>query len=103
MGASWQMNSQQRELASSVGARDQRKSASAGRHWRLTLYLLLVSLLLAATALLVFESRSAHFQSRELSRYAAGLTYQVEPAPANESFTQPTAPSTNARATPTCR
>lgn len=89
MGASWQMNSQQRELASSVGARAQRKSASAGRHWRLTLYLLLVSLLLAATALLVFESRSAHFQSRELSRYAASLTYKVEPGP-SERIIYPT-------------
>ncbi|MEQ1317438.1 hypothetical protein, partial [Salmonella enterica] len=51
--------------------------------------LLLVSLLLAATALLVFESRSAHFQSRELSRYAASLTYKVEPGP-SERIIYPT-------------
>src|SRR5690606_37065025 len=52
-------------------------------------YLLLVSLVLAATALVVFESRSAHFQSRELSRYAASLTYQVEPGP-SERIIYPT-------------
>ncbi|WP_390891731.1 transglycosylase domain-containing protein [Ectopseudomonas guguanensis] len=83
MGASWQMNPQQRHLAHAAGVQGQRKPTSTRRHWRLGLYLLLVLLLLAATALLVFESRSAHFQSRELSRYAASLTYRVEPGPSD--------------------
>lgn len=89
MGASWQVNPQQRDLASTAGTPHQRKPASAGHHWRLVLYLLLAMLVLAGTALLVFESRSAHFQSRELSRYAAGLTYQVEPGP-SERIVYPT-------------
>src|SRR5690606_37536590 len=89
MGAAWQMNQQQREQPSTAATQAQRKPASAGRHWRLTFYLLLVSLVLAATALVVFESRSAHFQSRELSRYAASLTYQVEPGP-SERIIYPT-------------
>lgn len=89
MGASWQVNPQQRDLASTAGTPHQRKPASVGHHWRLVLYLLLAMLVLAGTALLVFESRSAHFQSRELSRYAAGLTYQVEPGP-SERIVYPT-------------
>lgn len=87
MGASWQRNPQQPDLASSAGT--QGRTAAAGHHWRLTVYLLLVLLVLAATALLVFESRSAHFQSRELSRYAADLTYKVEPGP-SERIIYPT-------------
>jgi len=87
MGASWQRNPQQPDLASSAGT--QGRTAAAGHHWRLTVYLLLVLLVLVATALLVFESRSAHFQSRELSRYAADLTYKVEPGP-SERIIYPT-------------
>ena len=70
MGAAWQGKPRQHDLV-----------AKTGRYWRLTFYLVLAVLVLATTALLVFESRSAHLQSRELSRYAAGLTYQVEPGP----------------------
>ncbi|MDN5515815.1 MAG: transglycosylase domain-containing protein [Pseudomonas sp.] len=87
MGASWQRNPQQPDLASSAGT--QGRTAAAGHHWRLTVYLLLVLLVLVDTALLVFESRSAHFQSRELSRYAADLTYKVEPGP-SERIIYPT-------------
>ncbi|EZH78192.1 glycosyl transferase family 51 [Ectopseudomonas composti] len=87
MGASWQRNPQQPDLASSAGT--QGRTAAAGHHWRQTVYLLLVLLVLVATALLVFESRSAHFQSRELSRYAADLTYKVEPGP-SERIIYPT-------------
>ena len=90
MGASWQRNPQQPDLTSSASTPGRTKSATAARHhWRLTLYLLLVLLVLAVTALLVFESRSAHFQSRELSRYAANLTYKVEPGP-SERIIYPT-------------
>ena len=70
MGAAWQGKPRQHDLV-----------AKTGRYWRLTFYLVLAVLVLATTALLVFESRSAHLQSRELSRYAASLTYQVEPGP----------------------
>ncbi|UFQ98745.1 transglycosylase domain-containing protein [Pseudomonas wenzhouensis] len=70
MGAAWQGKPRQSDLV-----------AKTGRYWRLTFYLVLAVLVLATTALLVFESRSAHFQSRELSRYAASLSYQVEPGP----------------------
>ncbi|MGG2397497.1 transglycosylase domain-containing protein [Pseudomonas sp. SH1-B] len=83
MGASWQSNPQHDDLTGSAGTPGGRRSVAAGRHWRLTFYLLLVLLVLAATVLLVFESRSAHFQSRELSRYAATLDYQVEPGPSD--------------------
>ena len=86
MGASWRRNPQQPERAS---RRPTNSVTAAGHHWRLTLYLFLVLLILAATALLVFESRSAHFQSRELSRYAASLTYQVDPGP-SERIIYPT-------------
>lgn len=90
MGASWQRNPQQPDLTSSASTQGRTKSATAARHhWRLTLYLLLALLVLAVTALLVFESRSAHFQSRELSRYAADLTYKVEPGP-SERIIYPT-------------
>lgn len=73
MGAAWQGKPRQRDLV-----------AKTGRYWRLTFYLVLMVLVLATTALLVFESRSAHFQSRELSRYAASLSYQVEPGPSEQ-------------------
>lgn len=49
------------------------------RRWKYLIYLLLVSVLLAAAVMLVFELRSAHFQARELSRYAATLTYDLQP------------------------
>jgi membrane peptidoglycan carboxypeptidase len=81
MGALWQSDPEQRDLRSSVLPVAGAARGSKSRRWRLLLYLLLVALLLAAVALFVFELRSAHFQARELSRYAASLTYQVEPGP----------------------
>ncbi|MGP0172180.1 transglycosylase domain-containing protein [Pseudomonas sp. NCHU5208] len=51
------------------------------RHRRRLCYALLALLMLSPALLLVFELRSAHFQSRELSRYAATLTYQLAPGP----------------------
>lgn len=53
--------------------------ATSKRHWKRLLYLLLAGALLAGAMLLVFELRSAHFQARELSRYAATLTYALHP------------------------
>ena len=81
MGALWQSDPQHRELASNVLPAVDDKPAPRPRRWRLVLYLLLASAEAAATALLFFELRSAHFQARELSRYAATLTYRVEPGP----------------------
>ena len=70
------------------------------RRWKYLIYLLLVSVLLAAAVMLFFELRSAHFQARELSRYAATLTCSLARVP---PFTTPvTARSTSARVTPTC-
>ncbi|SFW15883.1 Membrane carboxypeptidase (penicillin-binding protein) [Pseudomonas sp. NFACC19-2] len=81
MGALWQSDPQHRELASNVLPAVGDKPAPRPRRWRLVLYLLLASAVAAAAALLFFELRSAHFQARELSRYAATLTYRVEPGP----------------------
>lgn len=85
MGALWQSDPQQRDLSSSaspaVEPPPEPKPEPARRRWRLSLYLSLPLLLLAAAALLVFELRSAHFQARELSRYAATLSYRIEPGP----------------------
>ncbi|WP_178111088.1 transglycosylase domain-containing protein [Pseudomonas sp. 8Z] len=54
-------------------------SPTRRRKW--LLYLLLTSLLLGSSSLLVFELRSSHFQAREISRYAATLTYALQPGP----------------------
>ncbi len=81
MGALWQSDPEQRDLRSSALPIAGTARGSKPRRWRLLLYLLLTTLLLIAAALFVFELRSAHFQARELSRYAASLTYQVEPGP----------------------
>lgn len=81
MGALWQSDPEQRDLRSSALPIAGKARGSKSRRWRLLLYLLLIALLLVAVALFVFELRSAHFQARELSRYAASLTYQVEPGP----------------------
>ncbi|QMV64864.1 transglycosylase domain-containing protein [Pseudomonas berkeleyensis] len=81
MGALWQSDPEQRDLRSSALPIAGTARGSKSRRWRLLLYLLLIALLLVAVALFVFELRSAHFQARELSRYAASLTYQVEPGP----------------------
>lgn len=81
MGALWQSDPEQRDLRSSALPIARTARGSKPRRWRLLLYLLLTTLLLIAAALFVFELRSAHFQARELSRYAASLTYQVEPGP----------------------
>ncbi|WP_175253137.1 transglycosylase domain-containing protein [Pseudomonas sp. BMW13] len=81
MGASWQSNPQHGVLVRSPDLQDSPGAPTSKRRWRTYLYLLLTLLVLLGTALLVYESRSAHFQSRELSRYAASLGYQVEPGP----------------------
>ncbi|PKM32932.1 MAG: glycosyl transferase family 51 [Gammaproteobacteria bacterium HGW-Gammaproteobacteria-12] len=81
MGVLWQSDPQHRELASNVLPEVDDKPAQRPRRWRLVFYLLLASALAAAAALLFFELRSAHFQARELSRYAATLTYRVESGP----------------------
>jgi len=77
MGALWQSDPEQRDPRSSALPIVDKRS----RRWRLLLYVLMTALLLACVALFMFELRSAHFQARELSRYAASLTYQVETGP----------------------
>ncbi|WP_457789479.1 transglycosylase domain-containing protein [Pseudomonas sp. PL-6] len=81
MGALWQSDPQQRDLASDAIAATEPTPGPPSRRWRLLPYLLVPLLLLLAAALLAFELRSAHFQARELSRYAASLNYRVEPGP----------------------
>ncbi|WP_107852980.1 transglycosylase domain-containing protein [Oceanimonas marisflavi] len=52
-----------------------------GRRWRWLAWLLLFVLLTAGLSALIYELRTSHLQSRELSRYAATLTWQLEPGP----------------------
>lgn len=49
------------------------------RRWKWLFYLLLTASLVVGAVLLAFELRSAHFQARELSGYAATLTYELHP------------------------
>ncbi|WMC09183.1 transglycosylase domain-containing protein [Oceanimonas pelagia] len=53
----------------------------AKRRWRWLLWLLLLVLFCATTAAVIYELRTSRLQSRELSRYAATLTYQLEAGP----------------------
>jgi len=49
--------------------------------WRLLLWLLLLAAVAALGLLLLSELRTSRLQARELSRYAATLTYALEPGP----------------------
>ncbi|WP_165662607.1 transglycosylase domain-containing protein [Oceanimonas sp. MB9] len=51
------------------------------RRWRWLLWLLLGLVMAVALAALLYEMRTSRLQSRELSRYAATLTYRLEPGP----------------------
>lgn len=53
----------------------------ARRRWRLLLWLLVLLLLIASGVLVAFEMRTSWLQSREISRYAGTLTWQLEPGP----------------------
>jgi membrane peptidoglycan carboxypeptidase len=55
------------------------------RRWfRIGCWILLVLLaMFLAASLLVAEARTAHFQSQELSRFAANLTYHLAPGPSD--------------------
>ena len=56
----------------------------AGRRiWRLLLWLLVLLMLAAAGALIVFETQTSWLQSREISRYAQTLSYRLEPGPSS--------------------
>ncbi|MDP5291346.1 transglycosylase domain-containing protein [Oceanimonas sp. CHS3-5] len=60
-----------------------RSLSGPARRWRWLAWLLLFVVLAAALAALAYELRTSHLQSRELSRYAATLTYQLEAGPSN--------------------
>ncbi len=53
------------------------------RRWRWLAWLLLLLLLAAGLTAIGYELRTSHLQSRELSRYAATLTYQLEAGPSS--------------------
>lgn len=54
---------------------------TARRRWRWMLWLVLFMLLGALALAVFYEVRTSRLQSREFSRYAATLTYQLEPGP----------------------
>lgn len=92
MGALWQSDPEQRDLPSNAVLIGASAPGGSRRRWRLLFYLLPAALLLAAALLLTFELRSAHFQARELSRYAATLGYSVEPGPSPAILYPPDGP-----------
>ena len=78
MGALWRSDSappvSARKAATAVQLEPRRQSHAV----RWAVGVILMFMLVAGVALLVYELRTAYFQSTELSRYAAQLTYQVE-------------------------
>ncbi|SDI29857.1 Membrane carboxypeptidase (penicillin-binding protein) [Pseudomonas flavescens] len=83
MGALWRSDPappvSEREAATAVQLAPRRPSHPV--RWAVVVILLL--LLVIAVALLIHELRTAYFQSSELSRYAAQLTYQIEDGPSD--------------------
>ena len=57
------------------------KPPKARSRLRIACWLLLGLLIVAGGLLLAYELRSAHFQARLLSQYAASLSYRVQPGP----------------------
>lgn len=78
MGALWPSDPEPRDLVSNPGPLHAQASPLPRRRWRLALYLLVPALLLLLALLVAYELRVAQLQARELSRYAASLTYRVE-------------------------
>ena len=83
MGALWRSDSappvSERKAATAVPLK--RRGSSHRVRWAVGALFMLV--LITGAALLVYELRTAYFQSSELSRYAAQLTYQVEGGPSD--------------------
>ncbi|MES2819933.1 MAG: transglycosylase domain-containing protein [Pseudomonadota bacterium] len=83
MGAFLRSDSSETALVSSTEQVIVLKSAKKSSVLRTTLWWLLIVLLIAAALLLAFELRTAHFQSKTLSRYASTLTWRVQPGPSS--------------------
>lgn len=83
MGALWRSDPappvSERKAATAVQLEPRRQSHPV--RWAVGVILML--LLVIGAALLIYELRTAYFQSSELSRYAAQLTYQVENGPSD--------------------
>ncbi|UTW07082.1 transglycosylase domain-containing protein [Pseudomonas benzenivorans] len=81
MGALWQSDLPQAAQPSSSQPAVYLKPSGPRRMLRMAFWLVLVLVLLCAAALASFELHTAYFQARYLSRYAATLSYQVQPGP----------------------
>ncbi|MGV8844179.1 MAG: transglycosylase domain-containing protein [Pseudomonas sp.] len=79
MGASGQSDDEHPGLSSRNPAVNYLKPVQPKRPLRMALWLVLALLILGGILLLAYELRTAHFQAQYLSRYAASLSYQVQP------------------------
>ncbi|NQD91328.1 penicillin-binding protein [Pseudomonas sp. CrR25] len=79
MGALWQSDAKEAALPSSGQSAVYLQPNKTGGTLRTALWLLLALLALAGALLLAYELRTAHFQARYLSHYAADLSYRVQP------------------------
>ncbi|MBM7060430.1 penicillin-binding protein [Pseudomonas sp. UL073] len=80
MGAIWQSDAAKKALPSSSPERFP-ATPKPRRRFRRYFWFTVLLLLIAGGLAVAYELRTATLQSREISRYAAGLTYQLEPGP----------------------
>ncbi|PZW47487.1 transglycosylase domain-containing protein [Pseudomonas sp. URMO17WK12:I2] len=83
MGALWRSDSAPPAREHKVATAVPRKPRPGKHRVRWVVGSTLLLGLMGATGLAVFELRTAHFQSTELSRYAATLTYEVKDGPSD--------------------
>jgi len=105
MGSLWQSDTPQTALpVSDPEPLLSSKKPRRKRTWSRLIWPLLVLLLIALGIVAYRELTTARLQAREFSRYAASLSYRVEPGPSPAiRLSPPTAPSTSAWAMPICR
>jgi membrane peptidoglycan carboxypeptidase len=75
MGAPWQLN------ITTLPAGEQPRPRRRASKLKITFWLLVLLLCIAAGLLLAEEVRTSRFQAQEISRYAQTLTYRVQPGP----------------------
>lgn len=75
MGAPWKLD------ITTLPAGEPPSTRKRSRKLKLTFWLLLMLLCIAAGLLLVEEVRTSRFQAQEISRYAQTLSYRVQPGP----------------------
>ena len=83
MGALWRSDSAPPAREHKVATAVPRKPRPGKHRVRWVVGSTLLLGLMGATGLAVFELRTAHFQSTELSRYAATLSYEVKDGPSD--------------------